>query len=55
MRRFVAKLVNHLKKHKDIPELPRSKLYSTRPLLVATDHSYHQNNLLVLTHHWWVR
>jgi putative transposase len=30
---FVDKLVDHLKKHKDIPEIPRSQRYATRPVL----------------------
>jgi hypothetical protein len=30
---FVDKLVSHLKKHKDIPEIPRSQRYATRPSL----------------------
>ena len=30
---FVDKLVDHLKKHKDIPEIPRSQRYATRPSL----------------------
>jgi hypothetical protein len=32
---FVDKLVDHLRKHKDIPEIPRSQRYSTRPALSA--------------------
>ena len=30
---FVDTLVDHLKKHKDVPEIPRSQRYSTRPSL----------------------
>jgi putative transposase len=30
---FVDKLVDHLKKNKDIPEIPRSQRFATRPLL----------------------
>jgi putative transposase len=30
---FVDKLVDHLKKHKDIPEIPKSQRYAHRPLL----------------------
>ncbi len=30
---FVDKLVDHLKKHKNIPEIPRSQRFSTRPPL----------------------
>jgi putative transposase len=30
---FVEKLVDHLKKHKDIPEIPRSQRYANRPAL----------------------
>jgi putative transposase len=30
---FVDKLVDHLRKHKDIPEIPRAQRYSTRPAL----------------------
>lgn len=32
---FVEKLADHLKKHKDVPEIPRSRRYSTRPSLAA--------------------
>jgi len=32
---FVDKLVDHLKKHKDVPEIPRSQRYSTRPPLTT--------------------
>jgi REP element-mobilizing transposase RayT len=32
---FVEKLVDHLKKHKDIPEIPRSRRYATRPSIAA--------------------
>jgi len=32
---FVDTLVDHLKKHKDIPEIPRSQRYSTRPSLAS--------------------
>ena len=30
---FVDELVDHLKKHKDIPEIPRSQQYTDRPAL----------------------
>ena len=30
---FMDKMVDHLKKHKDIPEIPRSQRYATRPAL----------------------
>ena len=30
---FVEKLADRLKKHQDIPEIPRSQRYATRPLL----------------------
>jgi putative transposase len=30
---FVEKLTDHLKKHKNVPEIPRSQRYSTRPTL----------------------
>jgi putative transposase len=30
---FVDKLVDHLKKHKDIPEIPKSQRYAHRPLM----------------------
>jgi putative transposase len=30
---FVDKLVDHLKKHKDIPEIPKSQRYAHRPSL----------------------
>ena len=30
---FVDKFVDHLKKHKDIPEIPRSQRYAHRPSL----------------------
>lgn len=30
---FVDRLVDHLKKHKDIPEIPRSQRYANRPSL----------------------
>jgi hypothetical protein len=30
---FMDKLIDHLKKHKDIPEIPRSQRYATRPAL----------------------
>jgi REP element-mobilizing transposase RayT len=32
---FMDKLVDHLKKHRDIPEIPRSQRYATRPVLEA--------------------
>jgi hypothetical protein len=32
---FVEKLTDHLKKHRDIPEIPRSQRYSTRPALAV--------------------
>ncbi len=32
---FVDKLTDYLKKHKDIPEIPRSQRYSTRPSLAV--------------------
>ncbi len=32
---FVEKLVAHLKKHRDVPEIPRSQRYSTRPALAV--------------------
>ena len=32
---FMDKMVDHLKKHKDIPEIPRSQRYATRPTLSA--------------------
>jgi len=32
---FMDKLSNRLKKHKDIPEIPRSQRYATRPLLTV--------------------
>ncbi len=31
--KFADKLVDHLKKHKDIPEIPRSQRFANRPLL----------------------
>lgn len=30
---FVDRLVDHLKKHRDVPDIPRSQRYSTRPAL----------------------
>jgi len=42
---FVEKLADRLKKHRDIPEIPRSQRYATRPALpvlfpqgIVTDH-----------------
>jgi putative transposase len=32
---FMEKLTDHLKKHKDIPEIPRSQRYATRPKLAV--------------------
>jgi DNA-binding NtrC family response regulator len=32
---FMDKLTDHLKKHKDIPEIPRSQRYATRPALAV--------------------
>ena len=32
---FIDKLTDHLKKHKDIPEIPRSQRYATRPTLAV--------------------
>ena len=32
---FMDKLTNHLKKHKDIPEIPRRQRYATRPKLTV--------------------
>jgi len=32
---FMDKLTDHLKKHKDIPEIPRSQRYATRPKLAV--------------------
>ena len=32
---FMDKLVDHLRKHKDIPEIPRSQRYATRPRLAV--------------------
>lgn len=30
---FIDKLTDHLKKHKDVPEIPKSQRYATRPAL----------------------
>jgi putative transposase len=43
---FVDQLVDHLKKHKDIPEIPRSQRYADRPSLQKL---FHEKTLVNMT------